>query len=52
MIHSLLCKSDLDDDFDDAYEDEEAFVHQQSEAWYSQDKMIKTKVYRYGQFSN
>ena len=46
MIQSLTCKMDLDDDFDDAFEDEEAYVLQQDEAWYSEEKMIKTKVYR------
>ena len=46
MIQSLFCKMDLDDDFDDAYEDEEAYVLQQNEEWYSDEKIIKTKVYR------
>ena len=50
MITSLTCKTDLDDDFDDAFEDEEAYVLQQDEAWYSDEKIIKTKVYRYVNF--
>ena len=47
MIQSLTCKMDLDEDFDDSFEDEEAYVLQQDEAWYSDEKIIKTKVYRY-----
>ena len=47
MVGSLACKMDLDDDFDDAFEDEEAYVLQQDEAWYSDEKIVKTKVYRY-----
>ena len=50
MIQTLTCKMDLDDDFDDAFEDEEAYVLQQDEAWYSDEKMVKTKVYRYVTF--
>lgn len=50
MIQTLTCKMDLDDDFDDAFEDEEAYVLQQDEAWYSDEKIRKTKVYRYLNF--
>ena len=50
MIQSLTCKMDLVDDFDDAFEDEEAYVLQQDEAWYSDEKIVKTKVYRYVDF--
>ena len=46
MIYSLLCKTDLDDDLDDVFEDEEAYVLQENESWYSEEKIIKTKVYR------
>ena len=47
MVYSLCCHMDIDDDFDDAYEDEESYINENDEIWYSQDKMIKTKVYRY-----
>ena len=47
MFYSLFCHFDIDDDFDDAYEDEEAFINEDDEAWYSNEKLIKTKIYRF-----
>ena len=47
MFYSLFCHFDIDDDFDDAYEDEEAFINEDDENWYSNEKLIKTKVYRF-----
>ena len=47
MFYSLFCHFDIDDDFDDAYEDEEAFINEDDVNWYSNEKLIKTKVYRY-----
>ena len=47
MVYSLVCHTDIDDDFDDAYEDEEAFVNEDDEEWYSHEKIFKTKVYRF-----
>ena len=46
MIYSLFCHMDIDDDFDDSYEDEEAYVNEDDEEWYNNDKTLKTKVYR------
>ena len=46
MFYSLFCHVDIDDNFDDSYDDEEAFVNEEDESWYTKDKMVKTKVYR------
>ena len=47
MFYSLFCHVDIDDNFDDSYDDEEAFVNEDDESWYTKDKMVKTKVYRW-----
>ena len=47
MIYSLFCHMDIDDDFDDSFEDEEAYVNEDDEEWYTNDKLLKTKVYRF-----
>ena len=47
MFYSLFCHVDIDDNFDDSYDDEEAFVNEEDESWYTKDKMVKTKVYRW-----
>ena len=46
MISSLFCHHDLDTDFDDSFDDEEAFVNEDDDSWYDNDKLVKTKVYR------
>ena len=46
MIYSLFCHYDLDNDFDDSFDDEEAFVNEDDDSWYDNDKLVKTKVYR------
>ena len=47
MLYSLCCHFDIDDDLDDTYEDEESYIYEDDEAWESNEKNVKTKIYRY-----
>ena len=46
LFYQIFCKASMDSDIDNCDEDEEPFILEDSEEWYSEAKTRKTKVYR------
>ena len=46
LFYQIFCKASMDYDIDDCDEDEEPFILEESEEWYSEAKTRKTKIYR------
>ena len=46
LFYQIFCKASMDSDIDNCDEDEEPFILEDSEEWYSEAKTRKTKIYR------